>query len=112
MGITSTQVIDTFSSVASKLNFTLIEREQTISTAVYKHPLKFKEYFFKCLPFQSKRVQNVTAVRVVVGYSEKKCQKTILIKGLYGNKALINQYIQTFHTYFEKSAKDSINLRV
>ena len=49
MSVNSIQIIELFVELARKSNFTIIEKEQTIATAITKSPLTFKQLLQKCL---------------------------------------------------------------
>jgi hypothetical protein len=76
--------------------------EATMATAVNKEPFSIKRMFLRCLPFSgdAKREQpsesSISAVRLQLTVNEAKCCRKITLKGLYGDPARLQEFIQAF----------------
>jgi len=102
--IPMSKIFEVFSKSSSARSFQVIEQSSTLATAVHRDRLRFRDLLC-CLSRDSCEVRKMTAVRLHIGVNEKKCVRTILIKGIYGSGPTVQGFINAFQTRMESVVK-------
>ena len=127
LALSSNKIFEIFGQVSKLQDFEIIEMEQSIATAVYKEPYSIKQMLLKCLPCSTKELtqspefneiedmsmqssrpteqSSISAVRLQISINEIKCCRKISLKGLYGDQALLKNFIGIFR----KKIHDFVN---
>lgn len=81
LSINHSQIHQLFHTAACKLGFSIIEEEESFSTAVYR-----KLFSMKALLFwrRSKPAEQITAVKLEIVLNESACCRLVKLNGLYG----------------------------
>lgn len=94
------KVFEAFSKASSSRSFQVIEQSSALATAVHRDKLHFRDLLC-CLPRENCEIRKMTAVRLHIGVNEKKCLRTILVKGIYGSGPTVQGFINAFRTRVE-----------
>ena len=100
--VSSDDILGLFAKISQNLGFQLIEREANFATSVYKAPFSFKNIFKKCLPPRNGPAgQSLSAIRLQIMIDEQSQLKKIFLKSLYGDNAILTQFIIQFKAKFK-----------
>lgn len=102
--ISCSRISEVFLRVSRSRSFQVIEQANNLATAVYKEKMSIKEFFTCCLA-QPRGSKLVSAVRLHIGVNEKKCMRTILVKGIYG----VPEVVMTFLNAFKETMESTVN---
>ena len=101
--ISCNQISEVFLHVSRSRSFQVIEQANNLATAVYKEKMSIKELFSCCL-VQPRGGKMVSAVRLHIGVNEKKCKRTVLVKGIYGAPEVVMAFLNAFKEAMEAVA--------
>ena len=101
--ISCNQISEVFLHVSRARNFQVIEQANNLATAVHKEKMSLKELFSCCLA-QPRGNKMVSAVRLHIGVNEKKCMRTVLVKGIYGAPEIVMAFLTAFKETMESTA--------
>lgn len=103
--VTSSEIVDAFTSCAQKRKFQIVERTGSVVTAVLQPVKTWKSFLINCLPIQSSSSSNsnqITSIRLHIALNERKCMRTVLAKGLSGHSGYILPLLQEFKGRLDK----------
>lgn len=86
-------ILEVFTHTARAKGFQLIEQSEGLVTAIARPRLTFREWIHCCI-----RDSNapIAAVRLQVRVSERKCKRTVLLKGVSGRTDVVMRFIKAF----------------
>ena len=93
-------VLQVFCETALAKGFQLIEQSECLATAVARPRLGVRDWIRCCW---RDPVAPIAAVRLQVRVSERKCKRTILLKGICGRIDVVQHFIKTFKAQLEET---------
>ncbi|CAG9316917.1 unnamed protein product [Blepharisma stoltei] len=99
--VSCSTVLDIFTKVVTRKRFQVIEKTTNIATAVHKEGYGFKDIILCCLPAEERQKGIMSAVRLSISINERKCTRTVMLKGIYGFPQTICPVVEDFKVKIE-----------
>lgn len=109
--VTCNKITEVFIKTSKSRSFQVIEQANNIATAVYKEKMSFRELIVCCFTPRPPTPKAVSAVRLHIGVNEKKCKRTVLVKGIYGSAETIMSFLTAFKELMENAANSPRSTR-
>lgn len=98
--VPSSLLFDLFFETCDSHHFHVIEQSEGLITAVNRSKMTLKSCLCHCL--RREKSGELTAVRLQIRVNERKCKKTVVLKGIYGKMKVVGGVLRSFQEKMRK----------